>query len=442
MDLRDHETEGHSRRVTEMTLRLARAMGIGEADLVHVRRGALLHDIGKIGIPDAILLKPGRLTDEEFAIIRRHPEYAREMLAPIAFLRPALDIPYCHHEKWDGSGYPRGLKGDQIPSAARIFAAVDIWDALGSDRPYRKGLPREEVKEHIRSLAGTHLDPAVVEAFLRCLEDDEAEATAAAAGRRDLDPGPAGDSLGGRLARAYETVRRLESEKREMVRVNARLAELCDTDDLTGLANPGRFRRSLEKAFSLSVGEGQPLSLVVLEVDQFQSHIDAHGPRSGDGVLVAVASILGGLTRPHDLGARRDGGGFAVILPSTDAAAACADRRADASGDRGPPVAALAGDGELRGRDDHPRCAQRLRTGRDGGSRVVPLPAAGLRPGFSLRGAGPRPGGPRPRRETHRARRLRILRPPIGPRVGIPDRNESRRCTKVFGGTVVFCVLE
>ena len=130
MDLRDHETEGHSRRVTTMTLRLARAMGVGEAELVHVRRGALLHDLGKIGIPDHILLKPDKLTDEEFAVIRRHPVYAMEMLSPIAFLRPALDIPYCHHEKWDGSGYPRGLKGTQIPLAARIFAAVDIWDAL------------------------------------------------------------------------------------------------------------------------------------------------------------------------------------------------------------------------------------------------------------------------------------------------------------------------
>ena len=165
MDLRDHETEGHSRRVTEMTLRLARAMGMGEAELVHVRRGALLHDIGKMGIPDRILLKPGPLTDEELAVMRRHPAYAFEMLSPIAFLRPALDIPYCHHEKWDGTGYPRGLKGEQIPLAARIFAAVDIWDALRSDRPYRKAWPEERVCEHIASLAGTHLDPDVVRAF-------------------------------------------------------------------------------------------------------------------------------------------------------------------------------------------------------------------------------------------------------------------------------------
>ena len=167
MDLRDHETEGHSRRVTEMTLRLARAMGIGDAELVHVRRGALLHDIGKVGIPDRILLKPGPLTDEDWQVMRRHPTYAYEMLSPISFLRPALDIPYCHHEKWDGTGYPRLLKGEQIPQAARLFAAVDIWDALRSDRPYRKGWPEKRVCEHIASLAGTHLDPAVVAAFLR-----------------------------------------------------------------------------------------------------------------------------------------------------------------------------------------------------------------------------------------------------------------------------------
>ena len=143
MDLRDHETEGHSRRVTEMTLRLCRALGMGEDELVHVRRGALLHDIGKIGIPDAILLKPSALTEEERAVIRLHPRYALEMLSPIAFLRPALDIPHRHHERWDGAGYPDGLRGEEIPLAARAFAAVDIWDALRSDRPYRAGWPRE-----------------------------------------------------------------------------------------------------------------------------------------------------------------------------------------------------------------------------------------------------------------------------------------------------------
>ena len=138
---------------------------------MHVRRGALLHDIGKMGIPDAILLKAGPLTDEEWEVMRRHPTYAYEWLAPIGFLRPALDIPYCHHEKWDGRGYPRGLKGEQIPLAARIFAVVDIWDALRSDRPYRQQWSRDAVREHIASLAGQHLDPEVVAAFLHCVNN-------------------------------------------------------------------------------------------------------------------------------------------------------------------------------------------------------------------------------------------------------------------------------
>jgi len=166
LDLRDHETEGHSRRVTEMTLSLARAMGVCDSDLVHVRRGALLHDIGKMGVPDAILLKPGPLTEEEWPIMRRHPDLAVAMLEPIAFLRPALDIPHCHHERWDGTGYPRGLRGEEIPLAARIFAVVDVWDALRHDRPYRPAWPEGRVRDHLHSLAGTHLDPAVVAAFL------------------------------------------------------------------------------------------------------------------------------------------------------------------------------------------------------------------------------------------------------------------------------------
>lgn len=169
LDLRDEETEGHSQRVTEMTLLLANAMGMSEAELVHVRRGALLHDIGKMGIPDSILLKPGPLDDEELVVMRRHPEYAFRLLSPISYLRPSLDIPYCHHEKWDGSGYPRGLKGEEIPLAARIFAVVDVWDALSSDRPYRKAWPPEKVREHIRAGAGSHFDPRVVEVFLKVL---------------------------------------------------------------------------------------------------------------------------------------------------------------------------------------------------------------------------------------------------------------------------------
>jgi PAS domain S-box-containing protein/putative nucleotidyltransferase with HDIG domain len=170
LDLRDKETEGHTLRVTEMTERLAQAMGISEAEMIHIRRGALLHDIGKMGVPDGILLKPGKLTDEEWIIMRRHPQFAFDMLAPITYLRPALDIPGCHHEKWDGSGYPRGLKGEQIPQAARIFAVVDVWDALRSDRPYRAAWPEDKTLEHIRSLSGTHFDPKGVEAFMKMIE--------------------------------------------------------------------------------------------------------------------------------------------------------------------------------------------------------------------------------------------------------------------------------
>jgi PAS domain S-box-containing protein/putative nucleotidyltransferase with HDIG domain len=169
LDYRDKETEGHSQRVTDLTVKIAREMGMEEEDLVHIRRGALLHDIGKMGVPDNILLKPGKLTDEEWAVMKRHPEIAYELLSPIAFLRPALDIPYCHHEKWDGTGYPRGLRGKQIPFAARIFALVDVWDALRSDRPYRPAWSEERVFEHIHMSAGSHFDPEVVELFLKVL---------------------------------------------------------------------------------------------------------------------------------------------------------------------------------------------------------------------------------------------------------------------------------
>jgi PAS domain S-box-containing protein len=166
LDLRDKETEGHTRRVTVATVRLAQSMGVPPDELVHMRRGALLHDIGKMGIPDAILLKPGPLTKEEWRIMRQHPVYAYKMLAPIPFLRKAIDIPYCHHEKWDGSGYPRGLRANDIPLAARIFTVVDVWDALRSNRPYRRAWSEERVRAHISSLSGTHLDPQVVKAFL------------------------------------------------------------------------------------------------------------------------------------------------------------------------------------------------------------------------------------------------------------------------------------
>ncbi len=173
MDLRDKETEGHTLRVTELTVQLARAMGISAEEMIHVRRGALLHDMGKLGVPDNILLKPDKLTDEEWALMKKHPQFAFDMLSPIAYLKPALDIPYCHHEKWDGTGYPRGLKGEQIPLAARIFSVVDVWDALRSDRPYRKGWEDEKVLEHIQAGSGTHFDPEVVVMFQDMMNKDE-----------------------------------------------------------------------------------------------------------------------------------------------------------------------------------------------------------------------------------------------------------------------------
>jgi len=173
LELHDHETEGHSRRVTEATLALARRVGVPDHDLVHMRRGALLHDIGKIGIPDAILNKPGPLTPEEWGIMRMHPVYAYNLLAPIEYLHPAIDIPYCHHEKWDGSGYPRGLRGQEIPLAARIFAIVDVWDALSHDRPYRRAWPREKVLHYLREQSGSHFDPDILPIFLLMLESGE-----------------------------------------------------------------------------------------------------------------------------------------------------------------------------------------------------------------------------------------------------------------------------
>ncbi|OGO26260.1 MAG: hypothetical protein A2136_09360 [Chloroflexi bacterium RBG_16_54_11] len=165
LELRDRETVGHAHRVIEMTLRVADRIGIRGEPLQHIRRGALLHDIGKMGIPDSILLKPGPLTPDEWKIMRQHPVHAYEMLKTIDYLEPALEIPYCHHEKWDGNGYPRGLKGTDIPLSARIFAVVDVWDALTSDRPYRFAWPERKALEYIQVESGRHFDPQVVNAF-------------------------------------------------------------------------------------------------------------------------------------------------------------------------------------------------------------------------------------------------------------------------------------
>ena len=170
LELRDRETVGHSERVTSLTVRLAEAMGIRGEALVDIRRGALLHDIGKMGIPDAILHKADVLNEQEMQVIRKHPVYAHDMLKGIGYLQPALTIPFCHHEKWDGSGYPRGLRGEAIPLEARIFAIVDVWDALVSDRPYRRALPRAEVIAYLKEESGRHFDPQVVQVFLEILD--------------------------------------------------------------------------------------------------------------------------------------------------------------------------------------------------------------------------------------------------------------------------------
>ena len=175
LELRDQETEGHARRVADLTVRLARALDVPAEQLVHIRRGAILHDIGKMGIPDQILLKPGPLTMEEREIMKKHPIYARQLLLPIKYLHPAIDIPYCHHERWDGTGYPQGLKGEQIPLAARIFAVIDVWDALISDRPYRAAWPQEKALNYIREQAGHHFDPHIVEKFLELLLEELGE---------------------------------------------------------------------------------------------------------------------------------------------------------------------------------------------------------------------------------------------------------------------------
>lgn len=166
LEMRDRETEGHTQRVADWSVRMAQGIGITSGQLMHIRRGALLHDIGKMGVPDHILLKNGPLNDQEWAVMREHPRLAYEMLAPIAFLRPALDIPYGHHEHWDGTGYPQGLAGEEIPLAARVFSVIDVWDALSQNRPYRPAWPQAKVLAHLEEQAGKLLDPQMVKAFL------------------------------------------------------------------------------------------------------------------------------------------------------------------------------------------------------------------------------------------------------------------------------------
>jgi HD-GYP domain-containing protein (c-di-GMP phosphodiesterase class II) len=172
LDLRDKDTEGHTQRVVALSTALAKLMGIGAERLLHFQRGAILHDIGKMGVPDEILLKPGPLSAEEWIVMRKHPIYAQMLLSSIEFLEPAITIPYYHHERWDGSGYPLGLQGAQIPLEARIFAIADVWDALISDRPYRKALSQEEVIQYINDQAGTLFDPDVVAVFMKMIREN------------------------------------------------------------------------------------------------------------------------------------------------------------------------------------------------------------------------------------------------------------------------------
>ena len=172
LEFRDRETAGHSERVTEMTVKLARTMRVSETEIVHIRRGALLHDVGKMGVSDTVLLKPDKLTEEETERMKKHPQFAYNMLLPIMHLQKSLDIPYCHHEKWDGTGYPRGLKGTEIPLAARIFTIVDVYDAMTSDRPYRIKLSKAFVLDYISKQSGVYFDPDVVKVFLEMVRKE------------------------------------------------------------------------------------------------------------------------------------------------------------------------------------------------------------------------------------------------------------------------------
>lgn len=166
MDTRHKETGDHSLRVTRMTVKLASLMGIDGDELTFIARGALMHDAGKVGIADAILIKPGPLDPEEWTIMKQHPLIARDLMSDIEFLKPSIDIPYCHHERWNGTGYPQGLAGEKIPLAARLFAIIDVWDALSEDRVYKRAWQEDEVLHYIREQAGIHFDPEIVELFL------------------------------------------------------------------------------------------------------------------------------------------------------------------------------------------------------------------------------------------------------------------------------------
>ena len=331
LDLRDKETEGHTRRVTELSLKMAKAFGLGEEATLHLRRGAMLHDIGKMGIPDRILLKPGPLDADELEIMRQHPKHARDWLEPIPYLRPALEIPYGHHERWDGNGYPLGLSGDKIPLSARIFAAVDIWDALRSDRPYREAWSTDQVRDHMLSLSGTHLDPNVVSVFLTMIDQDTepdepsashpiALARSLATVRREYrDRRDRDRRLADRLRHSNRRGHQFAALTRSLRAENARLSELATTDDLTGLKNRRYFREALESAFARSTLSGEMLSVILIDVDHFKRYNDTYGHAAGDDVLRAVAQVLRMEVPVRDVAARIGGEEFAVVLHATDA---------------------------------------------------------------------------------------------------------------------------
>ena len=492
MDLRDHETEGHSRRVTELTVKLARKIGLSDLELVQVRRGSLLHDIGKLGVPDQILLKPGALTDDEWVAMKRHPTYAVEILGPIDFLRPALEIPHYHHERFDGQGYPAGLAGDEIPLAARIFAVVDVWDALSNDRPYRKAWDRERILEHLGTLAGNHLDPCVVAEFLELVrapsepivngfqaaepaldpsprpapvgeaaaspgrparnaaearilftlpESDRSQGLSRMLGELGIHPSIAADSEAawqdaqahpfeillvddpsrssasqsliarvrglpgrpytyimafrerqsevdraltqclladdivplpvesGELAFRFELARRSLELRRELLArsVDAerlqdelrlrdqKLADLAVKDHLTGLANRRRIVETLNAYMAMSSRRGEPISILMLDLDCFRVFNEEHGQAAGDQALRTIAELLGRAVRRGDLVARHGGDEFVVILTHCDQKTArlVADRfRADISrADWGPrPITASMGLATCAGR--------------------------------------------------------------------------------------------
>jgi HD-GYP domain-containing protein (c-di-GMP phosphodiesterase class II) len=166
LDMRNKEAKGHTHRVMEMAVNMAKLLGMQKEELINIRRGALLHDFGNLAVPESILLKKGELTLEDWLSIHMHPYIAYELLAPIEFLKPALDIPYRHHEHWDGSGYPRGLKGEEIPLAARMFSVVDVYDSMTSDRPYRPAWSKKDAMNYLQDMAGQQFDPSAVELFV------------------------------------------------------------------------------------------------------------------------------------------------------------------------------------------------------------------------------------------------------------------------------------